>query len=662
MRFANFANQLKIHLKRTTLACLTSLIVTPLFAWPSESPWVKGRAKTSEVRLLTSNAPLEKRQLFGVEFKLQSDWHIYWKNPGDTGYAPKLTWKLPEGWKAEEILFPTPTRKFTESLGVINGYSKSVIFPVYLETTAAPEATIKVDIDYLVCDVQCVPEKVSLQLNLVGADKKHTSSKNEALLDALTKIPGAGAATIKRKSENQFYFSFLQEEKITDLFINSSQKIRGLKIDRLSENEFEVSTSQPLSSFEWVASIPNKPGISGAYPLGGSEEPGMNLWIALLFAFLGGLILNLMPCVLPVLMLKSVSLMKYGSASIREIRSSLFMTIIGILTSFAVLAVVFLALQNAGRQVGWGFHFQSPLFVVLMALLIFLFALNLFDLFQFHLGSKAAGRMSTSAQGPFLEGVFATLLATPCSAPFLGTALTFAFSQSQIILVLMLFTMGLGLSTPYWLLMVTPQALKVFPKPGLWMETMKRVLGYVLLLTTLWLLYILQQQMGSIALILTLGVFILIFVCLRELKSPWKWILSVFVAASLFVGMDRLHTAQADAASSSMPFSATTLQERLDSGEVLYVVVTADWCLTCKYNENFVMRTQWFKSLVEEKGVVEIVYDWTNRDDEIGKFLASYNRVGIPFSMLISKNKTLLFPELLTRENVEENFKKFFGN
>jgi thiol:disulfide interchange protein len=371
----------------------------------------------------------------------------------------------------------------------------------------------------------------------------------------------------------------------------------------------------------------------------------------------------------PVVGIKTVSLLKLG-AEANSYRRSIQLTIAGILASFLGLAVITILLKSLGHQVGWGFQFQSPAFVTFMILIIFLFALNLFDLFQFQIGSKSASAVS-NLRGAFFEGVFATLLATPCSAPFLGTALTFAISQSAPILILMFLVMGLGLSTPYLALLFFPTLLRFLPAPGPWMITLRRALGYSMLFAVFFLLYIVHQQTEPLFLFAILGALFVIFILLRELQSVAKWIFIICVGLwslqfSLSMqlgdgGMVGRKEGQFNQDSNVIPFDETKLQSLLNEGRNVYVMVTADWCLTCKFNEKTVIETEWFEGQLKDRNIVFMVADWTQRDEKIGKFLESHKRVAIPFSMLIDKNHELVLPELLTRSVVEKSFDQFFG-
>lgn len=602
----------------------------------------------------------------GLDFHLEKDWHVYWKNPGEIGFPPKVSWKLPAGWTAAPIQFPVPEKIQTQTGGTAIGYSDHVVYPVILNTNSRldPNAQykIKASVDYLVCNIQCLPKKADLELQLKpqGSDPKEV----QELKSSLEAVPTKTASGIRTQleSENSLKVFFPGSLSITDVFVSSDQsKLKNLKIEKISNSEWKISQPEKLPRLEIVAAHASDGKIHGILEVWKPHEAAVTILWALAFAFLGGLILNLMPCVLPVVILKTTGLLKLRSSHQTEIRKSLLMTTFGILVSFAGLAAIILILKELGREVGWGFHFQSPGFVAFMIFAIFLFSLSLFGLFEFHLSATTTTKISNSKfhEHPFFQGVFATLLATPCSAPFLGTALTFAISQPAGILFLVFLVMGLGLSAPYILLMTVPESLKLLPRPGHWMDRLRRFLGYSLLIAAVWLLYVLNQQTSTLLILGILALSLGIYISLREIKSALRWIL----VCSLFgLGVFCAQTSEmmTQTSEKALTYSEDVLEKELNAGKKIYVVVTADWCLTCKFNENLVMKSDWFKNLLNSHQVEEMIFDWTNRDDATANFLKKYDRAGIPFSILLSKDKAIVFPEILSRSIVERKFEEFF--
>jgi suppressor for copper-sensitivity B len=631
----------------------------------AETPWVTGRAYHSQVRLISefdSISTETKSIRLGLEFKLQKNWHIYWKAPGEVGFPPRLGWNLSPAWNASELLFPAPSRIPGPEGSESFGYKDHIIYGVQISRTSAAgdrNFSAKVHLDYLICEVQCVPESADLELSLETG--KEIRSKMGSVLDSafrlIPKVAPIKADRVNRLSEKTALLDLSDlDSEVEDVFVFSIGSRERLSVSPLEKNQWKISTQTNLRDFEWTAVWKTLEGRSGVFGKSESSQVeslprATGFFWALLLAFIGGALLNFMPCVLPVVFLKTASLLEVRGHE----RKSLIFTILGILFSFLCLAFLTLFLKNAGNQVGWGFQFQSPTFVMGMMLLIFLFALNLFDLFHLQFSTISNSKLA-QAQTPFLEGAFATLLATPCSAPFLGTALTYALSAPAPSLVLFYLVMGLGLSLPYLLFLISPQLLSWLPRPGRWMRKLKHFLGYSLLFAALWLLYLLHQQMGDLAVFVVLFFCLCIFVVLRELKHPVRWLLVLglsFASVQMASGLSR------KSVETSTSFSETQITERLNRGESLFVVVTADWCLTCKYNERVVMDSEWFKKRLRDEHIDLVVIDWTQRNPAVGEFLKKYGRVGIPFSMLINRDKFVVFPELLSRGLVEDYWRTF---
>ena len=413
----------------------------------------------------------------------------------------------------------------------------------------------------------------------------------------------------------------------------------------------------------------------------GAAAGALGLFAALIAALLGGLILNGMPCVLPIVSLKLFGLAQAAGRSRREITAGALMTTLGILVSFWVLAAATLLARSAGEAVGWGIQFQNPLFVTFLALVLTLFSLNVWGLFEIQLpqaiSNRLGGGQSEGYSGHFFSGVFATLMATPCSAPFLGTAVGFALGQPATTIVATFTAVGVGLAAPYLLLAAVPNATRLLPKPGEWMATLRGIMGFLIAGTTVWLLYVLAAQMDSARLaFLEVGLLVLaLFVWLQgRTRGAAPRILGQVgaVAAALFVlvlaggasahsgggsgpGMERvLNWVPFD------PVQAVTLAEE---GRLVFVDVTADWCATCKVNERLVLETEETAALFARYDVVAMQADWTNRNDGIARYLASFGRYGIPFYALYRPNQEPhVFSELLRRGRLEEAIRSSAGD
>jgi thiol:disulfide interchange protein len=395
-----------------------------------------------------------------------------------------------------------------------------------------------------------------------------------------------------------------------------------------------------------------------------AEPDTTSLWSYLLFAFLGGLILNVMPCVLPVISIKLFGLISHSSESHSRIfKHNLFYTL-GVLATFMTLAGTIVLLKSTGEQVGWGFQLQSPIFIALTIIVLFVFSLNLFGLFEFATpGGRSLGNVKTTSgfAGDFFGGVIATILSTPCSAPFLGTALTFAFTSSTSTVFLIFAMIGMGLSFPFLLTGLFPATIKVLPKPGMWMEHVKKFLGLTLLLTIIWLFDVfISLTTGNtpiLKLITALTLFFFAFYVYRNIakKVIWKIIyfaLPVLMTISLLsnplqsdmpsdTGSDLLNEKKME----GLPWqkwSEQTMQEMAANQELVFVDFTAKWCFTCKVNEKLVINTDSFKALVQEKDIKLLLGDWTKYDPVIGAYLKKHGYVGVPAYFIQKRDGTLI--------------------
>lgn len=424
----------------------------------------------------------------------------------------------------------------------------------------------------------------------------------------------------------------------------------------------------PIASELFASTAPPAPDS------GDGGTPAKGLAGMLLLALAGGLILNAMPCVLPVLSLKVFGMVRSAGHGRSEVVRGATATALGILVSFWALALAAIAAKSAGAAVGWGVQFQRPGFVAFLAVVVVLFCLNLWGLFEIPLPQRLARLGGTSARegmaGHFASGLFATLMATPCSAPFLGTAVGFALAQEAPAILAIFTAVGLGMALPYLLLVVAPGTARLLPRPGAWMDTLKGVMGFLLAAAAVWLFYVLSGQVSPerVAAV-QIGLLALsLFLWLRHRHlftgSRLRWIAEagVIAAVSLTVGIAAVGTPAAPLAAEASPgliawenWERGRAESLASEGKLVFVDVTADWCFTCKVNERVVLETPEVSEAFEEHGVIPMKADWTNRNDEIGKFLAEHGRYGIPFYLLYQPGqKPKIFAELLTKDGLIE--------
>jgi thiol:disulfide interchange protein len=542
-------------MKRIFLFILPFLLPAAVFSAATE--WTSN--PQGGVRLIAPyNVALQEGPIqFGFHFKTAPGWVVYWKDSGDVGFPPKFDFKGSRGFKNPEILWPRP--KYFLLPGDIKeyGYEGEVVYPV--KATAVREGNllhIVADVSYLTCRESCIPYRYTLTLDVPKGDTAQIDPEIDVLLlKYIAQVPPA-------------------QENV----------LASLRPERV-----HLDDSPAAGGLGWM----------------------------LLLGFLGGLILNVMPCVLPVLSIKLVGLLQHGGRDRRIVARDALASTAGILFSFIVGAGLIILAQRAGAAVGWGVQFQSPGFVAFLTALVALFALNLWGVFEINLppALTRVGALGQSDEGPlsfFVSGMFATLLATPCSAPFLGTAMGFALSQTPGVILAIFTAAGLGMSLPYIVLTIFPKALRWLPKPGRWMGRLKIFLGLLLAGTALWLSWVFVQQVGWVkSAPITAG--------------PIEWV----------------------------PFEEEKIDSWVASGKAVFVDVTAEWCLTCKVNERFVLQDPEVVAEFKKRGVVMMLADWTNQDTGIGRYLAKHGRAGIPFYALYRPGREpVLFSELLRKKHV----------
>jgi len=643
-----------------------------------------------------------------VVLDLQPGWHTYWQYPGDSGLPPKVEWHLPEGWTAGPIEFSVPSL-FNESGDmIVYGYEKQQL----LRATITPPKDLpkdkifdlKASLSWLACKELCVPGSADVVLKVPGptwaTDLDWASAsvpKGEWPLSAPPSFP----VSVSGKGTNVIV-SFTGDSGANyQLYPDPAEGTTAGHVTQITSQG--VKGSAVVFSLSWDGVAPFKgllvEEIGGvrkacwisknASQVAGVKLSSISLYVliaALFSGFLGGLILNLMPCVLPVISLKIFSFIaQAGESPARIFRHGVAFSG-GIFSWFLALGTIVIMLKSGGAQVTWGaFQFQNPLFVIGLSVVVFLFALNLFGVFEISLPGTATTSLDQTAArggyaGSFFQGLFATLLATPCTAPFLGSALGFAFGQSPGVILGMFAAVAFGMSLPYLLLSARPGWRKWIPKPGAWMERLKQFMGFPLLATNLWLLWVLQNQRGEMAALLLLALFLILGFCAwiygsissGSLCSATRWVLMAGIALvsliSLAVVMKRI-SQTAPVASSEVsrdgivwvPYSPSSLDVLRSEGKPVFLDFTASWCLTCQFNEKTSINVPAVRSLLREKGITAMKGDWTNSDPAITTALKSFGRVGVPLVIYYPPGKgsdPILLPELLTEKIVLETLGK----
>jgi len=630
----------------------------------------------------------------GLYFKLEQGWHVYWKNAGDSGEPPRIRWTLPDGIKAGAFQYPAPKRL---PLGPLMdfGYEDEVLFPLTLsvEKTAKPgPAPLHAKVDWLVCREVCIPGKAELEVaaTVAGHPAKVAASAADAdiykrLLSRLPEPMPASDKAVFAPTADGFRLALTTGQRESSAeFFPAEQNIlsnpapqtatptaTGLVLDlkkdpNIAGNPVQLAGVVELSggrAFE-IAAVPG----TIAAPALKTSSAGVVKAAGL--AFLGGMILNLMPCVFPVLFIKGLSLVQAsGEEKHTLFRHGLVYTA-GIVASFWLLVGALLGLRAAGSTLGWGFQFQSPVFVALMAGLLFFLGLSLAGQFEIGLTLTSAGGALAQKQGyagSFFTGVLAVVVATPCTAPFMGAAVGFALAQSALVTFAIFTALALGLAAPYLLLTYQPAWTRLLPRPGAWMEVLKQATAVPLFGFVIWLVWVLAQTRGSMAAATLLVTFLLLAIAgwilgrwpARRVPSVAAGLVIVAAIAICVYGVTSLAGPVAASASGGQgspdasrwePWSQAAVDKYRSEGRPVFVDFTASWCLSCQVNERVALRTAQVDAAFKKANVALLKADWTERDDAIAQALASFGRSGVPAYALYASNSgtPVLLPEALT--------------
>src|SRR5213082_2652933 len=688
----------------------TYLVALSILALTSQSraQVYQGKELVKAELLADANAIVPGKPFtIGLLLRMAPRWHTYWAFSGDAGLPTELKWKLPSGWKVGEIQWPIPLKTIDPGDIETYGYENEVLLmqeitpPQKLESS---RVKLSAEANWLVCEKICIPGSATPQLELlVSTTNQPANSERFARYRRLlpqnwpeSNVASANWSRVGHDLRLGITSENLANYPALDFFPLPEQDVVVGHPRIESRNKNEVTFRVPIESSEKnLSSIPglivfsqqangedrSAWQISAAPTLSAAgAAPAHGIFTFLLFGFLGGIILNLMPCVLPVISLKIFGFIQQAGQSRARIFRSGLAFIAGIFVWFLGLALVLVIIKSAGGQPVWAAQFTNPYFVVFMSAVVLVFALNLFGVFEINLPQwlsrravAAEGSMHGDA-GSFFQGVFATVLATPCTAPFLGTALGFAFTQSATVILLMFGSIALGMSAPYFLLSAQPAWLKFLPKPGLWMVRVKQLMGFLLIATLLFLFSVLGAQRGVAALIWTCA-FLLVLSIACWLKGAFVTALAsaetrglvlllmlVLVIGSgiYFIG-DKFQSAAA-VANPTAPsggwekFTPERLASELQQGHSIFIDFTAEWCITCKFNESTVLETAAVRAAFSEHQIVKLKADWTNGDPAITKLLKQFGRPGVPLYVLYPGGtaQPYVFPELLTKNIVLE--------
>jgi thiol:disulfide interchange protein DsbD len=702
------------------LPAAAAALALPLVAL--SAPQVKTEHVVAELIPEKIAAQPGKPIVVGLKLRMEPHWHTYWKNPGDSGLPTKIRWVLPAGWKAGEIQWPYPTKLPIGPL-MNYGYEDEVVLLTELTPPASTPpgtANINAKAEWLVCKDICIPEKGELDLALpVTAGESAPNARGEAsIARARNQLPVemtgwkydsslSGKTLVVRMTPPagttppaKIAF-FPEREQLIEPAApqNVTRDGQSVRIEmRLAEPVLTGVTSVngvAVSDAGWpgtngrkaasvVAPVGASLGAAGGAPVSGGDS-GANLagsplggstLAALAFAFIGGILLNLMPCVFPVLGIKVMGFIEHAHGDARAMRIQGIAFTIGVLLSFLALAGIMLALRAGGTQLGWGFQLQSPAVVTLLAALFFLLALNLSGVFQW--GAFAQSMTSNmSARGryadAFLSGILASVVATPCTAPFMGAAVGFTVSQGTGLALAVFLTLGIGMALPVLLLAFFPGLLKKLPKPGPWMETFKQVLAFPLYATVAWLAWVLGAQAGNDAVLALLAGLVLIamgaWVYGRWAHSGSVWqpaVAILFAIAGVALAWPGAGTPLgivSVARAGELPWQAWSpekVRELNADGRAVFVDFTAAWCVTCQVNKRVALHNEAVIKAFALSDLVPLKADWTRQDPRITEALAALGRNAVPvYAIYVPGDPTpRLLPEVLTPSLVLEQISR----
>ena len=675
------------------LVLMTMLLMAPPALALESAPVRSSRAVVTLVSDTEAATPGQPMRL-GLRFRLAPGWHTYWQNPGDAGVPAELTLTLPPGAQTGEVQtgevqWPTPVR-MPEGPVMTYGYTGEVLLPV--SVTPGPDPLhIEASATWLVCEKICVPEEGRFTLDLPpGTPVASVEAALFAAADARMPRPSPFLASIAPDGTLAVIGTGLSAATVRDawFFPAAWGAVEHAAPQRLTPGDGGISLAlKPGQSF---AAGSNLAGTLVLRDPGGQETflaidavPGAALTPAaavplaqtLVLALLGGMILNLMPCVFPVLAMKAMALARLSGAALGEVRAHALSYTAGVMVAFGVLGGVLLAVRAAGGAAGWGFQFQSPAFVAAMAWVLFGVGLNLSGVFQ--VGGRLAGAGQGLASrgghgGSFATGALAVLVATPCTAPFMGAAIAAALAAPAAVTVLVFLAMGLGLAAPYAVLAVLPGLARLLPRPGAWMDVLRGVLAFPMYAAAVWLVWVVSQQAGPDGVLATAAGLLLVGFAAWAFGlaqgAGGRWLGRGAALAAIALAMALLPTlspapAQAAQAEGTERYSAARLASLRAENRPVFVNMTAAWCVSCLVNERVALAPAAVRAAFAAHGVVYLKGDWTRGDPEITAYLREHGRDGVPLYVFYppGPGEPTVLPQILTEATMLEQLNRAGG-
>ena len=652
-------------------------------------------------QLVTSHDEIAPGQSFQVALRtvLDDKWHTYWRNPGDSGEPVQITWEVSDSLTYKDIIWPLPSPIATGP--IINyGFEGTPFFPVEftLSKDAKPGSvvTISADVYYLVCYDVCIPESAKLSLPLLVGEAIADTRWIGEISNAISRSPVKGSVQGGVAKQGELaVFNFAGLPQGVDMsgayFFPFDQGI----IDHSTPQTVSVGSDglsiSTKAGYDWDEGTPTSFGGVLKFKRGGEDfgtevtvtpgaaidigtvnraavSPaigGLTLWGAIVGALLGGLVLNLMPCVFPVISIKALSIAKTAHGDKSAVRREGWLYTAGVIVTFMLLTAALLAFKAGGAELGWGFQLQSPKLVAALSILLFIIGLNLLGVFEFGTSLQNTGSELTHKEGwagSFFTGALAVIVATPCTAPFMAGAVGYALSQPAIITIVVFLALAIGFALPFLLISYAPGLLMKLPKPGPWMIRFREFLAFPMFAASIWLVWVLGRQAGAD------GMLIALLAMLAFGFAVWFFKRANFVS-KVFGGLFLLamvalpftitgKTASAEATLNTENWSPQKVRALRAEGRPVFVDFTADWCVTCKVNERLVLKKKAAQKLFDETNTAFLVADWTNKNDEIARELASHGRSGVPLYLVYPPGNNDVSPEILPQILTQDVLRK----
>lgn len=621
------------------------------------NPVETGHAKASLITNLQSSS--QESFFVGVRLEMQDGWHTYWENPGDSGNPFNARWSTDAGVIIENVSWPTPQTIPYPPL-MTYGYEGDVVFPFQVFRSLDTELTeISLDFDFLICADICIPEKATLTLDLTSA------SSSDLLDQAISALPTKLISTKSYVNADELKVTFRSPKEFSSAYIfpresNLFVYTPNQAIAKIDENIYEITLPLVQDEIESFSGIISLDGQGFQFEEQIASAGGMSLWQAIFFALIGGLILNLMPCVFPVISLKVLSFVSMGGGDHAKIRNHALAFVGGVIFTFLSIATALMIIRSTGSMIGWGYQLQSPIVVGILTLIMLGIGMVLLTNINIasgltNIGSSMQNRNDYS--GSFFTGALAVVVASPCTAPFMGAALGYALLQPSFATLPIFLSLGLGFASPYLILAVKPQWISALPKSGPWMETLKQFFAFPMIATALWLMWVFMLQTSGDALIqlLILGLSLgLAIWMIAAFQVRWKWIglILTFIASIQIFNNLPNNTDKTTLSVEADSWSLSTESDLQANNQAYLINFTAAWCITCQTNEKVALARTTVQDYLAEQNIKYIKADWTNRNEDIAIGLAKYERSGIPLYIFWKPGmqNSKILPAVLTED------------